>query len=250
MAWCWASEQKVLQLVHSWKGLYVYKIISFRTWLLKTLKGLSDLLRCLYNGASHSSCKDQNWSSFLLQRPGKNPVAIKIKQLPRFLFLLFSQETPLLSSSDCQLRFRPITPPVVHIFKFCWNASIIKKHAVAALTFPHWWFFRDETSKRILSPRWAQALSIERGTSPSLPKFPSSPLWAQAFIWWKLSNSISSLHRAFLKIRLVEPQARGLFTLSQKLGPGLWARAQAHSNSWSFYLNLAFISTFVYRWQG
>ena len=125
-----------------------------------------------------------------------------------------------------------------------------KKHAVAALTFPHWWFFRDETSKRILSPRWAQALSIERGTSPSLPKFPSSPLWAQAFIWWKLSNSISSLHRAFLKIRLVEPQARGLFTLSQKLGPGLWARAQAHSNSWSFYLNLAFISTFVYRWQG
>ena len=126
MAWCWASEQKVLQLVNSLKGLYVSKIISFRTWLLKTLKGLSDLLRCLYNGASHSSCKDQNWSSFLLQRPGKNPVAIKIKQLPRFLFLLFSQETPLLSSSDCQLRFRPITPPVVHIFKFCWNASIIK----------------------------------------------------------------------------------------------------------------------------
>ena len=89
---------------------------------------------------------------------------------------------------------------------FCWNQKF-------------WSSLEVERAQFFSSPSWAWVLSTDEPSQIFLKPALSLSFFTNKTIKFKL------------KIRLVEPQALSLFTASQKLGPGLRARAQARSTS-------------------
>ena len=87
--------------------------------------------------------------------------------------------------------------------------------------------FRGGASPNFSSVSQARALSFEPERVQACPNYPRACFEPELF-----TNKNAKIRvQALQKYRLIEPRAWGLLTVSQKLGPGLRARAQDRSTS-------------------